>query len=83
MNKVLLLAVGLSFYGCDNAARNSENPENTGAGGENINSENNAAESVQEGAGSEISPQLEGIEDSAARLKVDTINSVQEVQPTK
>ena len=75
MRKVLLLSIGLIFFGCESTTRN-ETTETTET---NVN-ETNSDESVAEGSGSEISPQLEGIEDSAARLKVDTINSAQEAQ---
>ncbi|MBK0402411.1 hypothetical protein I5M27_05405 [Adhaeribacter sp. BT258] len=79
MNRIFLLAFGLLVFGCDNAQKNSETSENA-AGVENTSSEDNSNQSVQEGAGSEISPQLEGIEDSATRLKVDTISSSQDAQ---
>ena len=34
-----------------------------------------ATGNLEEGSGTEISPQLKGVEDTAARLKVDTISS--------
>ena len=72
MNRILLVTLGLLFFGCDKASKKSENSENNPAGIENTSSEDNSTNSVQEGAGTEISPQLEGIDDSASRLKVDT-----------
>ena len=72
MDRILLMTLGLLVFGCDNASKKSENPDTNSAGIENTSSEDNSTESVQEGAGSEISPQLEGINDSATRLKVDT-----------
>jgi len=80
MNRILLVTLGLLIFGCDNASKKSENSENNPAGIENTSSDDNSTESVQESAGSEISPQLEGIEDSAARLKVDTVNSTQKAR---
>lgn len=78
MKKILLLALGLLFFGCDKSGRNSEN-----AGANNSTSNDNPTNSVQEGAGTEISPQLEGVADSASRLKVDTISSAQEAEQRK
>ncbi|MFC5269789.1 hypothetical protein [Adhaeribacter terreus] len=70
MNRMLLLALGLFIFGCDNA---NHSTNSTGT-------ENTPSESVQEGAGSEISPQLEGIQDSAVRLQVDTISTAPETE---
>ena len=80
MNRILLVTLGLLIFGCDNASKTSENSDNNSAGVGNTSSEDNSTESVQEGAGTEISPQLEGINDSAARLKVDTVNSTQKAK---
>lgn len=78
MNKVLLLALGLLFFGCDKASRNNEHSGNTTAGVHNTTSENHAAGNVQEGSGTEISPQLEGVKDSASRLEVEEVHSAEE-----
>ena len=77
MKKVLLLATGILFLGCESTTRTETDATETTV------DETTSDESVTEGAGSEISPQLEGIEDSAARLKVDTISSAQESQQAK
>lgn len=77
MKKLTLLALSLVFFGCES----SNKSETTTT--ENTSAETETTTSVEEGAGSEISPQLEGIEDSAARLKVDTISSAAEAQESK
>jgi hypothetical protein len=68
MNRILLLVLGLLIFGCDQKKqpKNQENPETQ------------TEESVEIGAGSEISPQLEGVADSATRMKVDPVSSAQE-----
>jgi hypothetical protein len=70
MNRILLLALGLFIFGCDTSSGKRDT--------ENNGTRTNTNESVQEGAGTEISPQLEGVEDSASRLKVDEIHSAEE-----
>ena len=74
MKNILLLATGLLIFGCENSNRTTESE---------TNSETISDESVEKGAGSEISPQLEGINDSAVRLNVDTISSSPEAQKTE
>jgi hypothetical protein len=72
MNRILLLALGLLLFGCDTPNQTKEN--------ESSNAETIKDESVEIGSGNEISPQLEGVEDSATRMKVDTINSANEAR---
>lgn len=75
MKKVLLLATGILFLGCESTTRTNTTETEV--------NHSNTDESVTEGAGTEISPQLEGIEDSASRLKVDTISAAPETQPAR
>ena len=75
MKNILLLATGLLFFGCEKANRTTETETKT--------TKTTTHKSVEKGAGTEISPQLEGLEDSASRLKVDTINSAKEAQKAK
>jgi len=76
MKKTLLLASGLLFFGCENANRTTEQETTT-------QTQTHTDESVEIGAGTEISPQLEGVEDSAARLEVDTVSNSPNGQPTR
>jgi hypothetical protein len=68
MTRILLLALGLLIFGCDNSKGTIKNGNKT----------ENADESVDIGSGTEISPQLEGVKDSSTRLEVDTVSSAQE-----
>ena len=72
MKKILLLATGLLVFGCETQRTETTRTTTT---------ETNPDESVEIGAGTEISPQLEGIEDSASRLKVDPISAPRETDP--
>ena len=67
MKKILIFSLGLFIFGCDRANKKTET--------QNATSTTTEEQSVEKGAGTEISPQLVGVQDSAKRLKVDTINS--------
>ena len=70
MNKILLLAFSLLLFSCDKKTQTHKTRT----------SETTANESVEMGSGTEISPQLEGVQDSAKRLEVDTISSAEEAR---
>ncbi|QHL86365.1 hypothetical protein GU926_02465 [Nibribacter ruber] len=70
MKKVLMVATVLLGFGCGDS-----NTTTTRQTTQDMATD----ESVEIGAGDEISPQLEGDDDSA-RLRVDTVTSSQEVQ---
>ncbi len=78
MKKLLFLATCLFFFSCEKNTRNSETHST-----ETHSTDTKTTESVEKGAGTEISPQLEGLEDSASRLKVDTISTAEDAQKRK
>jgi hypothetical protein len=69
MKKVLIILLAVFAFACSKAENKSEDT-NRDIGAVN--------ESVEKGAGEEISPQLEIDSDTARDLKVDTISSAQE-----
>lgn len=66
MKKLLIIGIGFFAFACGDA-------NNTGT-----NTDATTDESVEIGSGEEISPQLEGLEDTA-RLEVDTLSNTDQI----
>ncbi len=73
MKKVLIVALGFLTFACGESGNTAGNSNN----GTNID------ESVEKGAGNEVSPQLQTEGDSATRLEVDTVSSSTEANQQK
>jgi hypothetical protein len=68
MKKIVLIAFVLFIFGCKKSDKTIEEQRTI------------EDQSVEIGSGTEISPQVVGVEDSAKRLEVDTISSAKEAQ---
>lgn len=67
MKKLLIIGIGFFAFACSDANNSETNTDAT-----------TTDESVEIGSGEEISPQLEGLEDTA-RLEVDTLSNTDQI----
>ncbi|NEM99109.1 hypothetical protein [Pontibacter burrus] len=75
MKKILIIGLGFFAFACNDTNTTNKESDNEATRTEEAAGEND----VEIGSGEEISPQLEGLEDTG-RLEVDTLSSAAEEQ---